>query len=196
MAGNELQHDQSRGGACTKKEENKTTLAERGHHQHSRNITSRETSKETPLGWSQLNKDFTKAAEADKCKYLNDQCEKLERFNDKPREVSKAIKNVTEKWNPQTDVINNKNGKDPDRDRRDSEEMGRILRRTLYQNRNLKTTHGKPTGEQRTEPDSTWHEVEIALKHICNSKSPEIDGMAIGMWKAERRSNTYMEAVC
>ena len=30
--------------------------------------------------WSQLSKDFTKAVEADKRKYLNDQCEQLQKI--------------------------------------------------------------------------------------------------------------------
>ena len=61
-------------------------------------------------GWTRLNKEFRKAANADKRDYLKERCQHLEQSNKNPKEVSKVIKEITGKWAPQTEVINDKDG--------------------------------------------------------------------------------------
>ena len=61
-------------------------------------------------GWARLNKEFRKAANADKRDYLKERCQHLEQSNKNPKEVGKVIKEITGKWAPQTEVINDKDG--------------------------------------------------------------------------------------
>ena len=61
-------------------------------------------------GWARLNKEFRKAANEDKRDYLKERCQHLEQSNKNPKEVSKVIKEITGKWAPQTEVINDKDG--------------------------------------------------------------------------------------
>ena len=61
-------------------------------------------------GWATLNKEFRKAANADKRDYIKERCQHLEQSNKNPKEVSKVIKEITGKWAPQTEVINDKDG--------------------------------------------------------------------------------------
>ena len=61
-------------------------------------------------GWARLNKEFRKAANADKRDYLKERCQHLEQSNKNPKEVSKVTKEITGKWAPQTEVINDKDG--------------------------------------------------------------------------------------
>ena len=61
-------------------------------------------------GWARLNKEFMKAANADKRDYLKERCQHLEQSNKNPKEVSKVIKEIIGKWAPQTEVINDKDG--------------------------------------------------------------------------------------
>ena len=109
--------------------------------------------------------------------------EARDRFSHNPREVSKVIKEITGKWNLQTEVINNKNGKT-------LVETDEILRGwaeycdELYTKPQPEDHPWGPTGKQGTEPEPTRHEMDIALKHIRNNKSPGIHGIAIEMWKA------------
>ena len=56
--------------------------------------------------WTRLNKEFRKAANVDKPDYLKERCHHLEQCNKNPNEVSKVLKEISGKWAPQTDVIN------------------------------------------------------------------------------------------
>ena len=47
-------------------------------------------------GWARLNKEFRKAANADKRDYLKERCQHLEQSNKNPKEVSKVIKKSLE----------------------------------------------------------------------------------------------------
>ena len=60
--------------------------------------------------WSQLNKEFRKSAKNDQQVYLQEKCEILEKCSCNPKEASKIIKEITQTWKPQTEVINSKSG--------------------------------------------------------------------------------------
>ena len=78
-------------------------------------------------GWARLNKEFRKAENEDKRDYLKERCQHLEQSNQNPKEVSKVIKEITGKWAPQTEVINDKRWKHTDGIGSHHEEMGGTL---------------------------------------------------------------------
>ena len=132
-------------------------------------------------GLARLNKEFRKAANEDKRDYLKERCQHLEQSNKNPKEVSKVIKEITGKWAPQTEVINDKDGNT-------LTESEAIMKRwaehchQLYQEpQNHQWTRSH---EHEREPDITREEVQTALRALPNDKAPGIDETPIELWKS------------
>ena len=132
-------------------------------------------------GWARLNKEFRKAANADKRDYLKKRCQHLEQSNKNPKEVSKVINEITGKWAPQTEVINDKDGNT-------LTESEAIMKRwvehchQLYQE--PQTHQWTRSHEHEREPDITREEVQTALIALPNDKAPGIDETPIELWKS------------
>ena len=145
--------------------------------------------------WSQLNKDFTKVEEADKRKYLNDQCKKLRQIYPQPKRSEQSDKRNHQEMKSTDRSDQQQEWKDPDRDRGDSEEKGWILWRTLY-----KTTSSRPPmgtncrAEYRARANTAWSgdstETHMQQQIIWNRW--HCNGNVKSSW----RSDTHMEAVC
>ena len=108
MDKNYIHHVRNSKEVQPQEKETKESMAEKHHHGHSRRGTAK--SRGDLEGRARLNKEFRKAANADKRDYLKERCQHLEQYNNNPKEVSKVIKKITGKWAPQTEVINDKDG--------------------------------------------------------------------------------------
>ena len=132
-------------------------------------------------GWARLNKEFRKAANEDKRDYLKERCQHLEQSNKNPKEVSKVIKEITGKWAPQTEVINDKDGNTLTESeaimKRWAEHCHQLYREP--QNHQWTRSH-----EHEREPDITREEVQTALRALPNDKAPGVDETPIELWKS------------
>ena len=131
--------------------------------------------------WSQLNKEFNKAAKQDEKEFLEEKCEELERNKLRPHKISQILKEITGKNSPQTEVINDRNGNT-------LTETEEVLKRwaeyceTLYEE---KSHHSwNPPANTEMEPPPMREEVEKALKELPNRKSPGRDNIPAELWKA------------
>ena len=61
--------------------------------------------------WRQLDNVFNRYAREDKNLYLEQKCEELERNMTQPRKAFGVLREITRKWDPTSDVINDNNGK-------------------------------------------------------------------------------------
>ena len=113
----------------------------------------------------------------------------MEQSNKNPKEVSEVIKEITGKWAPQTEVINNKDGNTLT----DSEA---IMKRWAEHSHQL---YQEPQNHQWTisheherEPDITREEVQTALRALPNDKAPGIDETPIELWKSSREEGSHL----
>jgi exonuclease III len=131
--------------------------------------------------WSRLNKEFNIAAKVDKEEYLQEKCEDLERSKFDPRKVSNLVKEITGKWSPQSEVLNDKNG-------HTLTETNDILKRWAEYcedlHREPQNHSWSPPTQAEIEPEPTREEVQMALKQLPNNKSPGIDNIPAEIWKA------------
>ena len=137
-------------------------------------------------GWAKLNKEFMKAANADKRDYLKERCQHLEQSNKNPKEVSKAIKQITGKW-AQTEVINDKYGNT----RTESEAIMKRWAEHCHQLDQEPQNHQWTTShEHEREPDITQEEVQTALRALPNDKAPGIDETPIELLSIQEKTGS------
>jgi hypothetical protein len=117
-----------------------------------------------------------------KNKFLEEKCIEMEKEKD-IRKAFRILKEVTGKWTPRSNVINDENGNA-------LTESEDIKKRWVEYCTNLYSCdqpHQTPNpryNEVEKEPPPLKSEIEWALRRINNGKSPGIDGIPIEMWKA------------
>lgn len=131
--------------------------------------------------WARLNKEFRKAANADKREYLKEKCKHLEQCNKNPKEVSKVIKEITGKWSAQTEVINDKEGNILT----ESEDIMKRWAEYCHQLYEEPQEHlWMRSSDYEAEPEPTREEVRSALKALPKDKAPGTDETPAELWKA------------
>ena len=133
--------------------------------------------------WQQLNKDFTKCAREDKNLFLERKCEELEMNMNQPRKAFSILREITKKWAPISEVINDSNGKTLT-ESEDIKDRWAEYCHKLYEERGASVTPQGTSFTYEKEPPPLKAEVEWALSSICNRKSPGIDNIQIELWKA------------
>ena len=77
--------------------------------------------------YTQLNAEFQRIGRRDETAFLNKQCKEIEenKRKDKTRDLFKKTGNIKGQFHPKMGTINGRNGKKPNRSRKDQEEMER-----------------------------------------------------------------------
>ena len=132
--------------------------------------------------WSKLNKSFSHSVKDDKRNYIKKKCDEIERGRDDSKTAFDIVKELTKKWVPRMDVINDEDGNT-------LTETDDIKKRWVQYSTKLFESQDEDNDFQlqepcEVEPPPLRSEVELALKQLKDAKSPEIDNIAAEIWKA------------
>ena len=125
---------------------------------------------------------MTRSARNDKNRYLEQKYVEMENEGNKSsKKIFQIMREITGKWVPKTDAIKDKMG----RTLTESDDIKRLWAEycsELYEGDDEEQM--EEMIYESMEPAPLRSEVEWALKHLRNGKSPGIDNIPIEMWKA------------
>ena len=132
--------------------------------------------------WSRLNKSFFHSVKDDKRNYIEKKLDEIERHtSDDSKTAFGIVKELTKKWVPRMDVINDEDGKT-------LTESDDIKKRWVQCSTKLFESQDENSDFQLEEPCEVEpplrSEVELALKQLKDAKSSGIDNIAAEIWKA------------
>jgi hypothetical protein len=138
--------------------------------------------------WAQLSKEVSKSVKGDKRNYIEKKCEEMERYKCDSRTAFGIVKELTKKWTPRMDVINDEDGNT-------LTESVDIKRRWVQYSTKLFEAQEDEVFthcESEEEPLPLRSEVEFAMEQMKKAKSPGIDNIASELWKESGKEGIDM----
>ena len=133
--------------------------------------------------WMRKDKLFTRKANEDKNRYLEDMCLELERSGNDSRRVFKFLKKITHKRTALMDVINDNEGRALTQDDEIKKRWAEYYCQDLYKKPQDDNSDFHHTGNE-SEPPPLRDEIRQALDQLANGKSTGVDELPAELWKA------------